>query len=223
MHYNSNLNFEFDKIEPVTVEEVGECPLCHKATSPTFINGYLIGSSENAIPLTAYIILYCPSCRELYIATYRFYNGLDQSILIDCHPHNTLPVSFNDNLKLFSPEFVNIYAQAKSAESSSDTKGLAGIGYRKALEYLIKDYLIQIKKQDKKTIIQMDLGRCVNMLDAELQNIEKASVWLGNDETHYYKKNDGYDLNDLKEFIDCLVADIERECVRQKAKKLVNK
>lgn len=223
VYYHKNLDFDDEVSTKITVDEVGECPVCHMATSPTFLNGYLIGSKENRIPLTAYLILYCPGCEHIYIATYLFTNGTSHSILIDAHPKYSVKKSFSSNIIELSPEFVNIYSQALEAESNNNTKGLSGLGYRKAIEFLIKDYLIKLKHQDKDTIINMDLGNCIKKLDSDLQDIALASTWLGNDEVHYFRKNEGYSSNDLKEFIDCLVTDIEREYVRKKAKKLVNK
>lgn len=220
VHYNPNLNFEEDIIREIKVEEVGECPLCNTATSPTFINGYLIGNKENYIPLTAFVILYCPRCKQLYTAKYHFVNGLSVSNLVEVYPQNLSHVKFSDNINNLSPEFVNLFNQAIEAEGNPSTSGLAGLGYRKALEFLIKDYLIKLKNQDKNTIIQLELGKCVSKLSDDLQDIAKASVWLGNDETHYFRKNLDFSITDLKDFINCLVSDIEREYVRIKAKQL---
>lgn len=216
--YNPNLNLEESEMIKIAVEEVGECPLCHVATSPTFINGYLIGSKDNSIPLTAFIILYCPRCKNLYIAKYIFINGLT-----DLYPYYFIRKEFSDNIKNLSPEFVNIYSQSLEAESNNATKGLAGLGYRKSLEFLVKDYLIKLKHQDKNTIINMKLNDCIKKLDSDLQDIAKASVWIGNDEVHYFRKNEDYNIQDMKEFVDYLLFEIERYYVRIKAKNLVKK
>lgn len=225
LHYNKNLNLEQDEIKEVTVEEVGVCPHCHIATSPTFINGYLIVSKENDIVPTAFIILYCPSCKKLYVAEYYIPIGFGYNEIGNfpsaIYPQNPKERIFSDNINNLSPMFVDTYNQAVSAETNKKTIGLAGLGYRKALEFLIKDYLINLKHQDKDTIIRLELGKCVDKLEADLQHIAKASVWLGNDETHYFRKNTDYSIQDLKLFIDCLVTDIEREYIRAKAKSLV--
>lgn len=226
LHYNQNLNFENDTLKEVTIEEVGVCPCCHIATSPTFINGYLIASKDNYIQPTAFIIFYCTNCRELYIAKYYIPMGIGYDN-IDVFPYAVYPQSakvpsFSDDIFCLSPMFIDTYKQACYAEANENTIGLAGLGYRKALEFLIKDYLIKIKHQDRDTIIQLELGKCVDKLEKDLQDIAKASVWLGNDETHYFRKNTDYSIQDLKMFIDCLVKDIEREFVKIKAKKLVH-
>lgn len=221
IYYNESLDSEDESLRKITVEEVGECPACHRATSPTFINGHLIGSKENNIYLRAYIILYCPVCGEIYIATYVLDRMASELILSDVYPKTSGDKTFGENIINLSPEFVNIYLQSLEAESNNNTKGLAGLGYRKSIEFLIKDYLIKLKHQNRDTIIEMELGKCVSQLDPDLQEIARASTWIGNDETHYFRKNEGYGIEDLKDFIDCLVTDIEREYIRKKAQKLV--
>lgn len=224
LHYNKNLNFEKDELKDVTVEEVGVCPCCHIATSPTFINGYLISSRENNITTTAFVILYCTNCKQLYIAKYYFQSSFgDKDISV--YPAVVYPQSvnikpFSDNIISLSPMFVETYKQACHAETNENTSGLAGLGYRKSLEFLIKDYLINLKHQDKNTIIQLELGKCIEKLEKDIQYIAQASVWLGNDEAHYFKKNVDYSIQDLKNFIDCLIVEIEREYVKIKAKRL---
>ena len=63
---------------------------------------------------------------------------------------------------------------------------MVGIGYRKALEFLVKDYLIQIQEEDSETIKRLELGKCINkMSDEKIQILAKGATWLGNDETLY--------------------------------------
>lgn len=226
LHYNPDLNLQTDKPKDVTVEEVGVCPCCGIATSPTFINGYLIASQNNHIIPTAFIIFYCPNCQQLYIAKYYIPigTGYNNTNVYPCavYPQSTNKApNFSDNIICLSPMFVSTYKEACYAETNENTTGLAGLGYRKALEFLIKDYLINLKHQDQNTIMQLELGKCVDKLDKDLQDIAKASVWLGNDETHYFKRNTGYSIHDLKLFIDYLVVEIEREYVKIKATNLV--
>lgn len=213
LHYNKNLNLENDTVIEIELEEVGECPHCHIATSPTFINGYLISSAQNNIQTTAYVIFYCTKCHQLYIAEYYIpYPWIDADVWADTdlnivpyaiYPNSPKEIKFSDNINNLSPMFVNTYKQALYAESSRNTIGLSGLGYRKALEFLIKDYLIILKHKDHDKTIASELGQCVAQLDSDLQDIAKASIWLGNDETHYFCKNPEYNLEDLKSFIDC--------------------
>lgn len=234
LHYHPNLNLDKETtIELKSIEEVGICPCCGIATSPTFIDGYFIGHNNSYIPSTAYIIFHCPSCRKLYIAKY--YIPYDYSIINDMIPYNQTPLfptctypgrhvlpEFSENIQQLSPMFIETYKQACYAEENENTVGLAGLGYRKAIEFLIKDYLIKIDPHEKDNIIKMSLGKCINNLDENIQDIAKAATWLGNDEVHYFKKHKDYGIDDMKDFIQCLVIDIERYYVRLKAKKLVD-
>lgn len=234
LHYHPNLNLEKETtIELKSVEEVRICPHCGIATSPTFIDGYLIGDNNSYIPPTAYIIFHCPSCSKLYIAKY--YIPHNYYITNDMMPYDFTPIfpsctypgkhilpEFTENIKQLSPMFVETYRQACYAEENEDTIGLAGLGYRKAIEFLIKDYLIKVDSDNKDKIIKMQLGKCIDKLDEDIQDIAKAATWLGNDEVHYFKKHRDYGIDDMKDFIQGLVADIERYYVKLKAREFVN-
>ena len=207
----------------IKVEEVGKCPCCGIATSPTFLEGFVIPHSDLPHIIYAYVALYCTSCHSIYTARYISNGGILDLQLDSVFPKIAKEISFSDNINELSPTFVSLYNQASVAETNIQIYGLAGIGYRKSLEYLIKDYLIKIKHQDKDTIIKMDLGNCVNKLEGQIKTIAKASIWIGNDETHYFRKNPEYDIEDLKSFIDVLIHIIEIDFATEKAENLVKK
>lgn len=48
---------------------------------------------------------------------------------------------FSQEIKDLSPNFVKIYHQAEQAENTG-LSDICGLGYRKALEFLVKDYAI---------------------------------------------------------------------------------
>ena len=221
VHYNENLDKEQSKPREITVEEVGECPCCHYASSPRYLDGFMISSKENDIPTTAFLTLYCTKCHSIYIAKYISNMGIGSLKLDFLFPQQINHKDFSDNIVELSPNFVSIYNQALESESNISTQGLAGLGYRKSLEFLIKDYLITVKKQSEDAIKELDLAKCIDKLDDDLKEIAKASAWIGNDETHYFRKNPQYDISDLKSFINCLVLDIDSKYCKWKAKQLV--
>jgi hypothetical protein len=102
-----------------------------------------------------------------------------------------------------SPAFVRIQHQALSAEANGYTD-LTGIGLRKALEFLIKDYAIkQVGEERREEVLIKRLGRCIEdyVDDPNLKAAAKRATWLGNDETHYLRVWDDKDVNDLKALI----------------------
>ena len=57
------------------------------------------------------------------------------------------------------------------------------------------------------------LSKCItNYVDNEkIKTLAKASAWIGNDETHYVRKHQDYNVQDLKRFIKATVAYVEYE------------
>ncbi|WP_233554903.1 DUF4145 domain-containing protein [Atopobacter sp. AH10] len=85
---------------------------------------------------------------------------------------------------------------------------IAGVGYRKATEFLIKDYAIHRYPENQNKIEKQPLAQVIkeNFTDfPKLQNLSTAVAWIGNDETHYVRKHDDKDLDDLKRFINSAV------------------
>ena len=77
---------------------------------------------------------------------------------------------------------------------------IAGVGYRKALEFLIKDYCIHKTPEKSDIIKRTNLGSVIENFveDTNIKNCAKRATWLGNDETHYTKKWEDRDISDLK-------------------------
>ncbi|CAM4463867.1 DUF4145 domain-containing protein [Paenibacillus xylanexedens] len=104
-----------------------------------------------------------------------------------------------------SPNFIKIYNQAAAAELGELTE-ICGAGYRKSLEFLIKDYLIHLEPQKEVEIQSKLLGHCISgITDHDIKTCAQRATWLGNDETHYIRKWEDKDLNDLKILIDLTV------------------
>ena len=82
------------------------------------------------------------------------------------------------------------------------------MGYRKALEFLIKDYLIkQLGLEEVDQIRKMNISTCIQkyIQSEKIKEISQRAVWLGNDETHYERKWLNKDVNDLKDLINITV------------------
>ncbi|MBK7871124.1 MAG: DUF4145 domain-containing protein [Saprospiraceae bacterium] len=121
---------------------------------------------------------------------------------------------FSETISSISPSFSTIYNQAIFAEQNGLNE-ICGVGYRKALEFLIKDYSILSNPQDKEKIEKKLLGACIDqyVTDSRLKAVSKRAVWLGNDETHYIRKWEGKNLDDLKRLIDLTIHWIEMEAL----------
>jgi hypothetical protein len=111
-------------------------------------------------------------------------------------------VEIPENVRPLSPRFNVVYAQALAAESLY-LEELTGVGLRKALEILVKDYAISRRPEDHKRIETQLLGQCIQEFldDRYLRECAERATWLGNDETHYRRIWSGQDIDDLKRLI----------------------
>jgi chemotaxis receptor (MCP) glutamine deamidase CheD len=95
---------------------------------------------------------------------------------------------------------------------------VAGIGYGKALEFLIKDYA---KTQNSNMDVEIEtaaLGTCVKtyIKDELVQNCAELATWLRNDETHYVRRHQEQGVDELKLLISLVVALLEEGERRRK-------
>lgn len=180
-----------------------KCPLCHISIEPIFIDGYLINENDYS---NAELVFKCTSkeCEQLFIALYHRYENY--YFEIDTYPKNIQSIDFEFEIHEISDSFVRIYNEAHKAEQHK-LKEIAGVGYRKALEFLIKDYLINHIKIDRSNIEKTPLGACINNFinQQHIKSVAERAAWLGNDETHYVRKWEEKDINDLKGLISLTV------------------
>ncbi len=132
--------------------------------------------------------------------------------------------TFMEGVAEISESFVTIYSQAQEAEGLALTE-LVGVGYRKALEFLIKDYLINKSPEKEEEIKKMMLSKCISEF-VDNPNIKKCATmaaWLGNDETHYVRTWPEHDLQDLKTLIELTQHWIAMEVITSKYEKEMKK
>lgn len=186
------------------------CPMCHYSVKPDGIFLYKLGMNYGNNFDNIEVICRCPNsnCKELFIA---YYGKHITEIFQDydyrgCSPYRYEKVEFEKVIEEISPSFVEIYSQANRAEQLKLNE-ICGVGYRKALEFLVKDYLINLMPVDTDNIKKMPLIRCIkeNISDTRLKMCAERATWLGNDETHYIRKWEEKDIEDLKNLIQLTV------------------
>lgn len=152
----------------------------------------------------------CPSvnCGRSFVAYY-FGNGEYRNKTTN---GTVMSKAFSESIMKNSPLFSVIYNQAFYAEQEGLLE-ICGVGYRKALEFLIKDYAKSNHPGKDQIIEGKLLAQCIGefVSDDRIKGVAKRAVWLGNDETHYVRKWEGKNLEDLKKLIDLTVHWIEME------------
>lgn len=188
------------------------CPLCHKAI--VAVDTTLGAQMDQVVER----VLRCPNsrCRRFFIARYRPINPLNsvEYRLHETGPLEQLDLSFSPTIASVSKDYCKIFSQANRAELAQ-LDLIAGPGYRKALEFLVKDYLIGITPEatEKEKIRALLLGSCISkyVKNEKIKQMAARAAWLGNDETHFYRRWEHKDLQDLKRLIELTVHWIEME------------
>ena len=179
------------------------CPICGAgiSCSPNFSNTVHKKDNEGIF----YAIFECGHCSQPFMSTYE-YSDFPQTITEHSDfPHKLKYKSFDKEIEASYPDFVKIYHQTEYAEYCGLLE-ICGVGYRKALEFLIKQYAIYNDIENTLIIEKEPLQSTANRIKNEhLRNIATKSIWIGNDFTHYIRKHNQSDISDMKDFIDTLV------------------
>ena len=197
----------------VLYDEPDNCPLCHYAITPSHIEDEWYTDNSGSRHLA--ILYICPHCFRPFVAHFIDNNplGAVMSPHLDyCGPSLFSPQVFEDDILALSPQFATIYNQALEAENRGLDE-IAGIGYRKALEFLVKDYCKHVYPENGDKIERLSLSQCIsNYITYEKINTPASrAVWIGNDETHYIRKYENRDVSDMKKFIAAILHYISME------------
>ncbi|MCK8626654.1 hypothetical protein [Apilactobacillus kunkeei] len=155
----------------------------------------------------------CQSCRK-YIAIHYYSNKLsygetniknyDFSFVSSYFPFKE---DESKILKEISPDFEKIYRQASKIESLGYDEFIK-MSYRKALETLVKDTLINVLDEDEHKTINDPLGqnlRTMNDLENNEQhlftNSAQLASWIGNDGAHTKEKHPSLNVQNMKNAI----------------------
>lgn len=159
-----NRNFQSQgQHKSVSIDRIPDsCPLCHSAVAPTeTASSHIEGS-------LAEILFVCPNgkCARYFIARYRINQSAGGGLYgqFQTSVPNVYQASGHSKIiSELSPSFVRIYGQAEAAEAQGLDE-ISGVGYRRSLEFLIKDYLLSIHTDatTQEGIRAQMLGRCMN-------------------------------------------------------------
>jgi hypothetical protein len=196
------------------------CPRCNEKVSPNLKHASLSFNGDLEL------LFCCPShdCYQQFISLYsctgsKGVHGFYHYEFVKSAPINFRKRSFSKEIEDVSKLFSVIYNQAYETESLGFDQ-IAGIGYRKALEFLIKDYCTtSMNEGEKSAILHKNLTKVIkdDLKDPKIISYCEKAVWLGNDETHYVKKWADKEIKDLKLLLEVVISHFDSEL---KAKKL---
>lgn len=193
-------------ISPLNIED--KCLQCNQIISPKVVDLYTFDSKTSS-SLNIGVLLFCQNCKHFFVREYNAYicgnhfevkNEITKPYDLECNIH------VSENINEISPRFKEIYSQSAKAESCNLYE-ICGPGYRKALEFLIRDFAKYINPEKKEAIDHtVQLGQVINNFYDEKKlpvftPIIKMASAIGNDETHYTRKWENQGIDDLKQHI----------------------
>ncbi len=228
--YNENLMIyvnEYRQNFEQTIEMPNCCPYCgNKVNFIIQYKDFFYKNNSDAVDFDKiFIAATCPSCYKTVSIVNRkaICLGSDCYVLLNYSPSPKEEIKFNESITQISPDFIRIYNQAYNAKLAEFDE-LVGCGYRKALEFLIVDFLKKvINLSDDEIKKEKTLGAKIKNLlpeDFKKQTLTLAT-WMGNDETHYYKEYD-YTNGDLEKHIKVFCNLIENYMVEKESSEKVN-
>lgn len=182
------------------------CPHCGVSTDSGYYTKQLIPLGGNQGDFWT-LAQKCTNCNLLFIAMYHRKDGNNTFLgSFPQYKETELP----DDIQNCSPRFCDLYYQAQSCRRSGSLD-LAAMGYRSALECLIKDFAINELHENTDTVSKKTLAdSIITYLDGE-ELIASADVVriLGNDYTHFQRKFPEYDIELLEDYLNIFIDQIQ--------------
>jgi len=206
-------------------EEPNICPHCHVVNEPEFKHSESTTDLENESQLLSLWRCTNKKCGRKFPVLYQhigsnhyelsrflvgFPKGPDWPKPIEDLKSGKTEDKSNEGEEPIQTRFIKTYLQSLIAENDGLDE-IAGMGYRKAIEYLVKDWAIQEKPKESETINGLWLSAVIEKYyDGDLKGILERATWLGNDQANYNKLFDEYDIDILKELIDLIMVELDR-------------
>jgi len=195
------------------------CPICHHALDPKQHNVYVASGQLSAKGTELEAIYQCTrrECWRLFVGRYRRTASQGEKQvgpfkLKEVQPQTFRPPEVSGEVQEISESFKEIFLQAAAAENDG-LKEIAGLGYRKALEFLVKDYCLHKTPEQDEKIKREALGSTIEnrIEDPNVKQCAKRAAWIGNDEAHYVRRWVDRVIEDLKILIE-LTSNWIRNC-----------
>lgn len=206
----------------ISVYKPSKCNYCNEGIDLIYCKSFIVDYYSEKILCVLYK---CPICQQLIICKYNFQLGLYDTMPSGAIlPFETLggagvSQEFSNEINELSPSFVKIFNDAYRAEQAGLAE-VVGLGYRRAFEFLIKDYAIYKENDEakKENIKKMQLSQVVDTYfpDGEIKDLLVRAAWIGNDFSHYESRHFNMKLEDLKQLVLISVSKIDESIKTKK-------
>ena len=187
------------------------CPFCDQVQTPIVLNNS--GLEDGSYSFS--VILECNTCNQHFLQSYKFNNSSSTRMGVIIKNADMLdPIYEIDTDELpteiisCSEEFAHIHKQLKMAEKQNLSE-LLKLGYRKATEQLVWDYLIKFKGKTESELQKISFPNRIKLLNLpESDWLSDLISWVGNDGAHPYQRHEALTNNDMKTLSNILISNI---------------
>lgn len=180
------------------------CPYCGAFIEPQPVSHAKL--PYDTCKNTLFVSFSCPACLKRFIGSYVLAGDDAEYICI-------IPVANEERLAecfgVISERFVSIHQQAFRAEARDDIQ-LAIVGYRTALEILLKDYVIKLLHESDAEVRNKGLRKTIE--DYTPQDVAAAADVvriIGDDYTHYVNGHPEIAFGEFKSYYSMVLSYIE--------------
>jgi hypothetical protein len=187
-----------------------ECPECGKQIIP-------IVHTQFTKNTNSYVFLECPnaSCGIGFVYDFSLHYRAANNHYYSFNRlvKGSLKKSIqNERIERLSPSFVSVYTQSEHAEGFGLYQ-ICGAGYVKALEHLIKDFLVYQTPSGESLFRKASLGQCISeFVDNErIRATAKIAYWIQNEDQNPNRVWRERELKDVKSLINLTTNWIDME------------
>ena len=202
----------------LTIKNPNICPHCHVVNNPTWKWDMQTKDTDDIDSNISAWQCANLDCNKIFIALYqivsqkgtliRFLNGYPKG---PDWPKPILELKNGNGEDIDQSRFIKTYLQSLEAENFGLDE-IAGMGFRKAIEYLVKDWAIKMNPEKQVEIQELWLGQIIKKYyNGDLKDILERATWLGNDQAHYNRLFEEFDIEILKELIDLIMVELDRQ------------
>lgn len=195
------------------------CPLCgygfDMASSSHHFHDYF---SMDQLPFKVISLHCCSHCHKLFVTEHeiwpqsndRYFDRMQQTYPMEIEGLGLSPIP--KSIQELSPRFIDIYMQVTMAKFHRLSE-IYGMGMRKALECLIKDYALYKYPSLEDEIARKPLARCVtDFIDNDkIQKLSTTCRIIGNNETHWRNQNTQEDIEIMERMLQNIMQYIQLE------------
>lgn len=188
------------------------CPLCNQVQTPIFLSSS--GLEDGLYSFS--VILECNTCDQHFLQSYKLNNSSSTRMGATVRYADTMNPTYEydiDDLPTeiisCSSNFIKIHRQLKIAEKHN-LNDLLKLGYRKAIEQLVWDYLIKFEDKNEKSLQRKSLSERIRLLNLpESDWLSDLISWVGNDGAHPYQRHLELNDGDMKILSNMLISNIQ--------------